>query len=48
MIIEPVLGEGGFIPAPPEFLHGIRRIADAHGVLLIADEYETGPSIRAK
>ncbi len=42
MIIEPVLGEGGFIPAPPEFLHELRRIADAHGIVLIADEIQTG------
>jgi 4-aminobutyrate aminotransferase/(S)-3-amino-2-methylpropionate transaminase len=42
MIIEPVLGEGGFIPAPPAFLHELRRIADAHGIVLIADEIQTG------
>jgi 4-aminobutyrate aminotransferase/(S)-3-amino-2-methylpropionate transaminase len=42
MIVEPVLGEGGFIPAPPEFLRELRRIADAHGIVLIADEIQTG------
>ncbi|MGB8907644.1 MAG: 4-aminobutyrate--2-oxoglutarate transaminase [Candidatus Cybelea sp.] len=41
-IIEPVLGEGGFVPAPPEFLTALRRIADAHGIVLIADEIQTG------
>ncbi len=41
-IIEPVLGEGGFVPAPPEFLTALRRIADSHGIVLIADEIQTG------
>ncbi len=38
MIIEPVLGEGGFVPAPPEFMRALRALADKHGILLIADE----------
>ena len=42
IIIEPVLGEGGYIPAPPEFLAGLRQRADAHGILLIVDEVQTG------
>ena len=42
MIIEPILGEGGYLPAPPEFLRGLRRICDAHGILLIFDEVQTG------
>jgi 4-aminobutyrate aminotransferase/(S)-3-amino-2-methylpropionate transaminase len=42
MIIEPVLGEGGFVPAPREFLCELRRIADEHGIVLIADEIQTG------
>jgi 4-aminobutyrate aminotransferase / (S)-3-amino-2-methylpropionate transaminase / 5-aminovalerate transaminase len=42
IIIEPVLGEGGFLPAPAEFLHELRRIADAHRIVLIADEIQTG------
>ncbi len=42
MIVEPVLGEGGFVPAPIEFLRELRRIADAHGIVLIADEIQTG------
>lgn len=41
-IVEPVLGEGGYVPAPPEFLAGLRERADAHGALLIADEVQTG------
>lgn len=42
VIIEPVLGEGGFVPAPPEFLRELRRITQEHGILLIADEVQTG------
>jgi 4-aminobutyrate aminotransferase/(S)-3-amino-2-methylpropionate transaminase len=41
-IIEPVLGEGGFVPAPFAFLRELRRIADKHGIVLIADEIQTG------
>ena len=41
-IVEPVLGEGGYIPAPPEFLEGLRERADRHGILLITDEVQTG------
>ena len=41
-IIEPVLGEGGFVPAPPEFMRALRALADKHGILLIADEVQTG------
>jgi 4-aminobutyrate aminotransferase/(S)-3-amino-2-methylpropionate transaminase len=42
IVIEPVQGEGGFLPAPPEFLAAVRRICDEHGILLIADEVQTG------
>jgi 4-aminobutyrate aminotransferase/(S)-3-amino-2-methylpropionate transaminase len=42
MIIEPVLGEGGFYIAPPEFLQALRRLCDEHGILFIADEIQTG------
>ena len=42
VIIEPVLGEGGFVPAPPEFLRELRRITSRHGILLIADEVQSG------
>ncbi len=42
IIIEPVLGEGGFVPAPFEFLRALRRITQQHGILLIADEIQSG------
>jgi 4-aminobutyrate aminotransferase len=42
IIIEPVLGEGGFVPAPAEFLNGLRRLCDEHGILLIFDEVQSG------
>jgi len=42
IIIEPVQGEGGFYLAPNEFIAGLRTIADRHGILLIADEVQTG------
>jgi 4-aminobutyrate aminotransferase len=41
-IIEPVLGEGGYLPAPPRFLQGLRDRADRHGILLVLDEVQTG------
>ncbi|MFG2089828.1 MULTISPECIES: aspartate aminotransferase family protein [unclassified Spirillospora] len=41
-IVEPVLGEGGYIPAPDGFLEGLRERADRHGILLIMDEVQTG------
>ncbi|MEC4594922.1 MULTISPECIES: 4-aminobutyrate--2-oxoglutarate transaminase [Nitrospirillum] len=41
-ILEPVQGEGGFNPAPPELLRDLRRLCDAHGILLIADEVQAG------
>lgn len=42
IIIEPVLGEGGFIAAPPEFLRELRAIADGNGIVLICDEVQSG------
>lgn len=42
VMIEPVLGEGGFVPAPAAFLHELRRITARHGILLIADEVQSG------
>lgn len=42
IIIEPVLGEGGFIPAPAGYLRGLRELCDRHGILLVCDEVQTG------
>ena len=41
-IIEPVLGDGGYIPTPPAFLQGLRERADRHGIVLILDEVQAG------
>lgn len=42
IIVEPVQGEGGFNVAPPEFLQRLRALCDQHGILMIADEIQTG------
>jgi 4-aminobutyrate aminotransferase len=42
ILIEPILGEGGYVPPPPGFLSGLRALCDKHGMLLIADEVQTG------
>lgn len=42
IVVEPVLGEGGFVVPPPDFLRRLREVADRHGILLIADEIQTG------
>jgi len=42
IVIEPVLGEGGFVPAPFAFLRGLRALCDRHGIVLVADEIQTG------
>ena len=42
VLIEPVQGEGGFTPAPPAFLRDLRAFCDEHGILLIADEVQSG------
>jgi 4-aminobutyrate aminotransferase len=42
IVVEAVQGEGGYVPAPPEFLLGLRRICDEHGILLIVDEVQSG------
>ena len=42
IIIEPVQGEGGYIPAPLGFLKQLRTLCDRHGILLIVDEVQTG------
>lgn len=42
IIAEPILGEGGFVAPPPEWLGVVREICDRYGILLIADEVQTG------
>jgi len=41
-LVEPMLGEGGYVPANSEFLHGLRERADRYGIVLIFDEVQTG------
>jgi 4-aminobutyrate aminotransferase len=42
IVLEPVQGEGGFIPMPPEFVQALRRICDEHGILYVDDEVQAG------
>lgn len=42
IFVEPVQGEGGYIPAPTDFLQRLRALCDQHGILLVADEIQTG------
>lgn len=42
IVVEAVQGEGGYVPAPKNFLQGLRRICDQHGILLIVDEVQSG------
>jgi 4-aminobutyrate aminotransferase / (S)-3-amino-2-methylpropionate transaminase / 5-aminovalerate transaminase len=42
IVFEPQLGEGGFVPAPASFVSGLREICDQHGIVLVADEVQTG------
>src|SRR2546421_502065 len=42
IVVEAVQGEGGYVPAPREFLQGLRRICDEHGILLVVDEVQSG------
>ncbi len=42
IFVEPVLGEGGYVPANTEFMQGLRERADRHGILLVLDEVQTG------
>ncbi len=42
IVVEAVQGEGGYVPAPPGFLKGLRRICDEHGIMLIIDEVQSG------
>jgi 4-aminobutyrate aminotransferase / (S)-3-amino-2-methylpropionate transaminase / 5-aminovalerate transaminase len=42
IVIEPVQGEGGFVVAPKEFMQGVRRLCDEHGIVMVVDEVQTG------
>jgi 4-aminobutyrate aminotransferase/(S)-3-amino-2-methylpropionate transaminase len=42
IVFEPQLGEGGFVPAPAEFVEGLREICDREGIIMVADEVQTG------
>ncbi len=42
VVIEPLLGEGGYVPAPVEFLQGVRQICDQYGILMALDEVQSG------
>jgi 4-aminobutyrate aminotransferase/(S)-3-amino-2-methylpropionate transaminase len=42
IVVEPLQGEGGFIPAPIEWMRAVRKLCDAHGILLVADEVQSG------
>ena len=42
ILVEPVLGEGGYIPAPFDFMQQLRELCDRHGIVLVADEIQTG------
>ncbi len=42
IVIEPVLGEGGYVPAPAPFLQALRALCDEHGILLVLDEVQSG------
>jgi 4-aminobutyrate aminotransferase len=42
IVLEPVQGEGGFIPMPPEFIHALRELCDTHGIVYVDDEVQAG------
>lgn len=42
IVVEPIQGEGGYFPAPKAFMEGLREICDEHGILLVADEIQSG------
>lgn len=42
IFIEPIQGEGGYVPVPTEYMQELRRICDKHGILLVADEVQSG------
>lgn len=42
IVVEPVLGEGGYVVPPPDFLPGLRALCDRHGIMLVFDEVQSG------
>ena len=42
IVLEPVQGEGGFIPMPPDFIHALRELCDTHGIVYVDDEVQSG------
>ena len=42
IVVEPIQGEGGYFPAPASFMRGLRELCDEHGILLVADEIQSG------
>jgi 4-aminobutyrate aminotransferase len=42
IVVEPILGEGGYVLPPPEFLRDLRQLTQRHGILLVADEIQSG------
>lgn len=42
IVVEPVLGEGGYLPAPLDFIRELRELCDRHGIVMVADEIQTG------
>lgn len=45
LMIEPVLGEGGYVVPPPGFMEGVRDFCDRHDILMIADEVQSGEAL---
>lgn len=46
VLIEPVQGEGGYVVPPAGFMEGVREFCDRHGILMIADEIQSGSNQR--
>lgn len=46
MVLEPVQGEGGYVVPPASFLPAVRKLCDQHGILLVADEVQSGACTR--
>ena len=42
IVVEPIQGEGGYLVAPPAFLHGLRELTTRHGIMLVVDEVQSG------